>query len=79
MMMEETIKELGWMHERRRAEIQCRMLLLYQQLDEKHKRVIDFFTEGLQNNTIDPSLDVGKLLARYEEQHLSGSASQMYV
>ena len=76
MIMEETGKDLIGAHERRRAAIQCHMLLQYQKLDEQYQEVIDFLIEGLQNNTIDPTLDIGKLLARYEEQQLSGSIIQ---
>ena len=76
MMMEETVKDLIGAHERRRASIQCHMLLQYQKLDVQYQKVIDFLIEGLQNNTIDPTLDIGKLLTRYEEQQLSGSTIQ---
>ena len=79
MMMEEKGKDLIGAHERRRAAIQCHMLLQYQKLDVQYQKVIDFLIEGLQNNTIDPTLDIGKLLTRYEEQQLSGSTIQGQV
>lgn len=76
MMVEETIKDLIGTHERHRAAIQCHMLLKYQKLDAKYQKVIDFLIEGLKNNTIDPSLDIEKLLVKYEEQNLSGATIQ---
>lgn len=76
MMMEETVKDFIGTHERRRAGIQCHMLMQYQQLDDKHKKVIDYFIDGLQNNTLEPTLDLENLLARYEEEKLSSSTIQ---
>ncbi len=76
MIVEETIKDHIGTHERRRAAIQCHMLLKYQKLDAKYQKVIDFLIEGLKNNTIDPSLDIEKLLVKYEEQKLSGATIQ---